>query len=153
MSFRQTIPGKKGTDRGFRILVNRRKKKVEISFNSKLVDERHSKWLKSVKKRIGLSELDPRPYWGFDDLYHKAGTKLLNCFYILADSKRENGIEYFKYEKILMLEKLDLKKLIKAIEDGIIQIDFDARTGHNHGTKFRMKRTDLPKLYEKVTEI
>jgi len=109
--------------------------------------------LKSVEKRVGLADLDPRPYWGFDDLYHKAGTKLLNCFYILADAKKEKGVEYFNYEKILMLEKLDLDNLINAIEDGTIQIDFDARTGHNHGTKFRMKRIDLPKLYATVTKI
>jgi len=153
MSFRQTIPGKKGTDRGFRVLVNRKEKKVEISFDSGKVDERHSIWLKSVEERVGLGELDPRPYWGFDDLFHKAGTKLLNCFYLEADVKRESGAEFYKYEKILMLQQLDLEKFITAIEDGIILIDFDARTGHNHGTKFRMRRKDLPDLYGKVTEL
>ena len=153
MSFRQTIPGKKGTDRGFWVLVNREQRKVEISFDSGKVDERHKKWLKSVKKRVGLGELDPQPYWGFDDLFHKAGTKLLNCFYIEAEVKRENGVEFYKYDKILMLEKLDLEKFMTAIENGVILIDFDARTGHNHGTKFRMSRKALPNLYAKVTEI
>lgn len=27
-------------------------------------------------------------------------------------------------------------------------VDFDARTGHNHGTKFRMRQNCLPDLYE-----
>jgi DNA modification methylase len=27
-------------------------------------------------------ELKPQPYWGFDDLEHKAGTRLLNTFYV-----------------------------------------------------------------------
>ena len=153
MSFRQTIPGKKGTDRGFRVLVDWKSRKVEISFDSKSVDKRHSEWLKSVKSRIGLGDLDPRPYWGFDDLFHTFGAKLTNCFFIIADRKKENGIEYFNYEKILMLEKLDLNKVIKAIDDGKILIDFDARTGHNHGTKFRVKRIELPNLYSTVTEI
>jgi hypothetical protein len=43
--------------------------------------------LKSVKERIGLHELDPQPYWGFDDLEHKAGTKLINCFFVQAEVK------------------------------------------------------------------
>lgn len=32
---------------------------------------------------------------------------------------------------------------------GNILVDFDARTGHNHGTKFRMRQNCLPNLYEK----
>jgi hypothetical protein len=46
--------------------------------------------LRSVQNRVGLSELSPQPYWGFDDLAHKAGTKLLNCFYVQAEVKKEN---------------------------------------------------------------
>ena len=42
---------------------------------SKHTDERHAEWLKSVKKRVGhLNNFDIVPYWGFDDLFHKAGT-------------------------------------------------------------------------------
>src|SRR3989344_3609809 len=78
MSFRQTIPGKFGTDRGFKVVIDRKKRKVLISFDEKSVNSRHEKWLESVKKRVGLSELSPQPYWGFDDLEYKAGTKLLN---------------------------------------------------------------------------
>ena len=32
-------------------------------------------------------------------------------------------------------------------------IDFDARTGHNHGTKFRLKNGVLPELYDDVEVI
>lgn len=31
--------------------------------------------------------------------------------------------------------------------------DFDARTGHNHGTKLRLWQNKLPTLYEEVVEI
>jgi len=34
-----------------------------------------------------------------------------------------------------------------------ILVDFDARTGYNHGTKFRMRQDCLPMLYEKTTTI
>jgi hypothetical protein len=32
-------------------------------------------------------------------------------------------------------------------------VDFDARSGHNHGTKFRMRQNTLSMLYEKTTTI
>src|SRR3989338_5231677 len=65
MSFRQTIHGNSRSDRGFNVVVNRKERKVSISFDAKSVDLRHKKWLDSVKKRAGISELDPQPYWGF----------------------------------------------------------------------------------------
>ena len=117
------------------------------------MEYRHSEWLEEVRKKVGVSELNPQPYWGFDDLFHKAGNKLLNCFFVEAHSKKEDGIEYFKYEKIMMLKKFSLEKLIEAIEDGLILVDFDARSGHNHGTKFRFKMGKLNELYEEVKVI
>ena len=78
MSFRQTLNGLSSTDRGFKVVVDRSVRKVLISFNASDVNPRHSEWLKSVDERIGLGELNPQPYWGFNDLFHKAGTKLLN---------------------------------------------------------------------------
>jgi hypothetical protein len=150
MSFRQTITGTVRSDRGFKVVVDREQQKVLISFDAKAVDPRHVVWLKSVGKRIGLGELSPQPYWGFDDIGHKAGTKLLNCFYIQARTKREKGKEFFSYEKIFMLSKFSIDGFINAIEKGYVYVDFDARTGHNHGTKFRMRQDKFPELYEKV---
>ena len=88
MSFRQTINGQSRTDRGFMIIVDRQKRKVIVSFDRHVVDLRHGDWLRSVDQRVGLGEIDPQPYWGFDDLRNKAGTKLLNCFYVLAKTER-----------------------------------------------------------------
>lgn len=153
MSFRQTINGKNRTDRGFGIIVDRKSRKVVVSFDSKSVSSRHNDWLESVEKRAGLGELTPQPYWGFDDLFHKAGTKLLNCFYIIADVKREKGREFFRYSTIMMVQKFSLERFLAAIELGNVLVDFDARTGHNHGTKFRLRQEAFPSLYEKMTKI
>jgi len=70
---------------------------VLISFDAASVDPRHREWLASVGERVGLGELDPQPYWGFADLEHKAGTKLLNAFYVQAEVKTEGGQEYYWY--------------------------------------------------------
>ncbi len=124
-----------------------------ISFNAKNTDKRHQKWLAAVKKQVGLNELNPQPYWGFDDLEHKAGTKLLNTFYVQAEVKIKHKKESYHYAKIMMLQKFSFEGFLKALEEGKILVDFDARTGHNHGTKFRMRQDCLPMLYEKKTVI
>lgn len=153
MSFRQTIHGNSPSDRGFMVVIDRKDRKILISFNSDFVDSRHEDWQNSVKKRVGLGELNPQPYWGFDDLEHKAGTKLLNAFYVQAEVKIERKKEYYKYVKVMMLQKFSFEGFLKALEKGDILVDFDARTGHNHGTKFRMRQDCLPMLYEKTTVI
>lgn len=153
MSFRQTISGAQRTDRGFKVEVDFNKNKIYISFDYTKVDPRHSKWLESIEHRAGLGEIEPQPYWGFDDLEHKAGTKLLNAFYIEAEVKKENDQEFFHYHRILILRGFDIGNFIGAILDGDIFIDFDARTGHNHGTKFRLRQNAQPKLYSYIEEI
>lgn len=65
----------------------------------------------------------------------------------------ENGKEFFHFEKIFMLSGLSLEKFVDAISIGDILVDFDARTGHNHGIKFRFKNNRLPELYKNVTEL
>lgn len=134
MSFRQTISRHERSDRGFKVIVDRAQRKVCVSFDARAVDAKHEDWLRSVEQRIGLGELNPQPYWGFDDLYHKAGMKLPNCFYVQAEVQREGGLEFFRYSKLMVLQEFSLERLLQGIEQGFVYVDFDARTGHNHGT-------------------
>lgn len=153
MSFRQTICGSGPSDRGFMVKIDRKEQKVLVSFDASKVSSRHAEWLRSVKEKIGLSELSPQPYWGFDDLKHKAGTKLLNCFYVQADVKKEDGKEFYNYSKVMMLRRFSFEGFLKSIEDAKVLVDFDARSGHNHGTKFRLRQNALPMLYDEIKEI
>ena len=148
-----TISGKSFSDRGFKVDVDRKSCRVLITFDSSKADSGHSDWLAKVENRVGLGELDPQPYWGFDDLRNKAGTKILNCFFVVAKSKKEKGKEYFQYDRILMLRKFNFDKFLNAIDAGCLYVDFDARTGHNHGTKFRLREDKWPELYSDVTVI
>lgn len=152
-SFRQTISGLNRSDRGFMVVVNRSESKIEISFDARYVDKRHENWLESVSERVGLSDLSPRPYWGFEDLFHVAGTKIKNTFYVVADSRREKGKEYFHYRNIYKLTKFTINGILRGFEEGKIFVDFDARSGHNHGTKFRIKDSLFPQLYESIEKI
>jgi len=151
-SFRQTISGNKRSNRGFKVVINRNNRKVLVSFDKKSVSEENNEWLEEVKQKTGDEELDPQPYWGFEDLMYKAGTKLKNCFYILADAKKEGRIEFFKYSEILILQSFNLEGLLRGLEQGFVYVDFDARTGHNHGTKFRIRSNQIPELYETISK-
>lgn len=151
-SFRQTIHGGSHSDRGFKVVIDREAKKVLISFdNSKVVA--HKEWFTGIENNIGLKELEPQPYWGFDDLMHKVGTKLLNTFYVQAKVKVENGKEFYNYCSVLMLQEFSFDNFLTLLEEGNILVDFDARTGHNHGTKFRLRQNYFPQLYGKITKI
>lgn len=152
-SFRQTISGLGRSSRGFMVIVDREERKVLISFDYSSVDASHKDWLTDVLNKVDKSELNPQPYWGFDDLMYKAGTKLKNCFFILADVKRENHNEFYKYSQIFILNGFKLEGLLKGIEEGFVYVDFDARTGHNHGSKFRLRSNRILDMYENVKEI
>lgn len=153
MSFRQTISGFAYSDRGFIVKIDDLNRKIIVSFDYQKVSPHHFEWLNNVKQRIGLGELAPQPYWGFDDLFHKAGTKLLNTFYVQAEVLKQNGMEFYHYNRIYMLRGFRIENLAKTILDGNLFVDFDARTHHNHGTKFRLRQNALPSLYSDITEI
>jgi len=156
MSFRSTTSSVKCTNRGSRIVIDRAQKKLRLLFDSSKVDtsnEEISVWLRSVEDRVGLAPLKPEPYWGFDDLKYKIGSKIMNCFYVTADCKVENKREFFKYEKLLLLSGFSFERFLNCLENGWIVVDFDARTGHNHGTKFRIKQGHWSNLYSLVKQV
>jgi len=62
--------------------------------------------------------------------------------------KKERGKEFYLYDTIMMLQRFSFKNFLQAIEKGLVLIDFDARTGHNHGTKFRLRQDKMSELYE-----
>jgi hypothetical protein len=153
MSFRSTTCATNYTSRGFTIVVDRQQQKVRFVFDPSKADVENpeiSVWLKSVQQRIGLGSLNPEPYWGFEDLRYAIGSKISNCFYITADSKVENKREFFLYKELYILSGFSFENFVRCIEHGAVLIDFDARTGHNHGTKFRLRQGHWKELYSEV---
>ena len=145
-SFRMTMNGRNFTDRGFKVLADG--EKVKVVFDSSVVSDRHSEWLKAVDRNVGLGGLDPAPYWGYEDLRKKISAKLQNTFYVTAEVKRVDGQEMFHFYRCEMLRGFALEGFLGLLEEGEAIVEFDARTGHNHGTKFRVKQIGLPKLYK-----
>lgn len=151
-SFRQTLSYHNQTARGFDLEVDEKSRKILITFDINKVSSNLTEYKNYLLENHNDSiDKNHIPYWGYDDLFHKAGIKLKNCFFILADEKTENGKRMAKYEDIIMLSKFRIEKFIDNIKNKNIYIDFDARTGHNHGTKFRIRPSAIPLLYENVT--
>ena len=115
-------------------------------------DPEISMWLASVRDRVGLRGLDPQPYWGLDDLRYEIGSKVKNCVYVVADTKVINGHEFFRYLRLVVLSDFSFEGFVKCIQDGGVLVDFDARTGHNHGTKFRIRQNRWFDLYSSIAE-
>lgn len=156
MSFRSTTSSSCFTNRGFIVVVDRTAKKLKFVFNSKKVDISDPEikaWLSSVKKRAGLGAISPEPYWGFEDLKYAIGEKIKNCFYVIAEIKIDDGHEFFCYKHLSVLSGFSFEKFLCCVEAGSLLIDFDARTSHNHGTKFRLKQGVWADLYDDVKEI
>lgn len=91
-SFRQTLSYHNITSRGFDLAIDEINRKIVVNFNINNISESLSEWkdylISTNKIRLNYPYI---PYWGFDDLFHKAGVKLKNCFFILANEKMENG--------------------------------------------------------------
>ena len=153
MSFRVTMSGDRYTDRGFKAVVDREEKKLRIDFDANRVDPSHSKWLKEIEQKAGLGKIIPEPFWPFDRLETKARPKLRNSFYLSAKTRIVDEKEQFLYESCLMLEAFNFDKFLNAIESGFVLVDFDAKTTHNHGTKFRMRQDMWPKFYDTVKQV
>lgn len=143
-SFRQTISAISYSDRGFIVKVDRDNGRIYASFDYEQIRERHSKW----RNNLPVKTLNPVPYWTFDDIVQKLDTKLHNLIYVKAETQLISGKEYFHYTEIEAYTNPTLENFLNLVENGSIYIDFDARTSHNHGTKFRIKPSARNELYQ-----
>lgn len=147
-SFRQTINATSYTDRGFKVNVDWNAQWIYISFDYQMIDERHTEWRRFIRDGVGTGDIEPHPYWTFADISEKLRVKLNNLMYVKAETRFISGSECFKYNKIEAHVDPTLDRFLALVEAGAIYVDFDARTGHNHGTKFRIKPAAKTDLYQ-----
>jgi len=103
-------------------------------------------------------------YWSTNKL-NKAFLKKFpsgKIYYVKANVKKENGIEYFEYDDVYLLENFDSKKLMENLKSGFIEIDIRLgiyQTGnkkgkaHDNGTAFRLRTNKLDSCFDKITKI
>ncbi len=143
------------SERGFIAKINEEERRVEIHFNHKEVPQKepYNAWLQTVEKLVGLGDLKPIPYWTFGDLDRKVRAKLRNMVYVTADTSRKTGKQLMKISEAYLLQGAGLSNLLDGIKKGWLQIEFSARTHHNHGTAFRTWERYWPKLYSTVERL
>ena len=91
------------------------------------------------------------PYWTHDSLVNAFVYKLRRL--AVVHGTKRNGM--VRYESARLHWEPNTTSFIAAIEQGVVAIDFDARTNltgcglRDHGTKFRIKIDDLKHLYSR----
>ncbi|MEQ1689264.1 MAG: MvaI/BcnI family restriction endonuclease [Sphingopyxis sp.] len=91
------------------------------------------------------------PYWTHDSLINAFVYKLRRL--AVVHGRKRNGM--VRYESARLHSEPNISQFIKAVEQGIVAVDFDARTNlvgnglRDHGTKFRIRIDDLDHLYSK----
>lgn len=152
LSFRTDIVGDRWNSRGFILRVDESQKRVYVSFDSEKISPENNDWKILVEGRMRTIPFS-EPFYEFSDFYKSIGRKFLNCFFVKCDDKQEEGKQFIRYTEAYILEDVNIDAFMKGVQAGEVKIEFDARTGHNHGTKMRMLENDLPVIYSKVTKI
>jgi len=88
------------------------------------------------------------PYWTHDRLLNAFASKFRRLI-VVKGRKRGDQV---RYDVAHLYWEPKVTLFVKAVESGIVAIDFDARTQNgrglrNHGTKFRVQYDDLRHLY------
>jgi|LQYC01.1.fsa_nt_gi hypothetical protein len=92
------------------------------------------------------------PSWTHNTLFNAFSSKCRRL--IVVEGKVFKNPRRVIYEKATAYWEPDIRGFSQAVADGVFYVDFDARTQagigsaiRNHGTKFRIKVDDLPKVY------
>ncbi len=127
ISFRHTIRGK--SERGFYIVDEDNKIKVKNKYNNDIV-----------------------PYWEHNTILNALAAKLRRL--ILFEGVYDKDNRKVDYQKATAYWNVDIIKFSQSIKEGLVLIDFDARTKggkgtplRDHGTKFRVNVKNIGSLY------
>lgn len=152
---------------GFKLQINQKEERIEIKIkslgNSKLKSKgilpyfEIEEELENNKEKILNNIENFLVYYSFNDLKKKISEKCSLIAYILAETKREDDIEYFHFIKATLLSNLTFEKFLSNIRNDIIKYDIRLgayRSGinkgktHDHGSGFRVKKENLPNLFD-----
>lgn len=111
--------------------------------------------LKVAKTRLNImqKEYGVVAYFDIKDLMDCLSKKIYkNLLLVLAESKKKQGKEYFRYNKAILLKDLSEKAFEKLFNDGLIVWEFRMHIKEkggvrDHGPGFRISRNHINKLY------
>jgi|TARA_Y100000294_G_scaffold69376_1_gene65718 hypothetical protein len=97
-------------------------------------------------------------FWDFEKIENRITKKHKETFFIFADTKKEEGKEYFLYNKIIHAKNSSLEKFLILLKNGKICHDFvmhrkKSGATRDHGFLWRIKNISIPELFEYNKEI
>ncbi|HGM9888170.1 TPA: MvaI/BcnI family restriction endonuclease [Proteus mirabilis] len=100
-----------------------------------------------VRKERDSADIIP-PYWTYDTLYAAFAGKMRRLVVVNGITEGNRAL----YQNAYLYTEPRITQFVSALTQGIIAIDFDARTTESggirdHGTKFRIKMEDIGHLY------
>lgn len=156
MSFRSTTYGHRYSDRGFRIVADSERilfifspSEVNVGAHDRTgIYNTYGDWLNDVENRSNPNYREIMPlYYTQSEIEGKFTEKINHTLFVLCRTKTESGIRYYMYEEAFILRGFRVNAIPTFISEGNLIVDFDARTGHNHGTKFRVQKNQLYNLF------
>ena len=130
---------------GFKLVVDEEKRRIYILIKDLRTDKIE----------------DIEIYYDFDVIKEIVEKKLDYIAYIKAETKTENGKEFFRFKKAILLSGLTFEKFIRFVKEGLILYDIRIgvyRSGkmkgktHDHGSGFRVLKNNINKIFN-VQEI
>ena len=160
-SFRSTTRANSFSDRGFAIELRGDKivfifdpKEVNVSAKDRTkVYGTYGDWLDDIQKREPHFSSIPPIFWERSYVEAEIKNKLNNTLLVLVKSKKIDGENHFYFESGTLFSTFNANKMQRLFESHSLYIDFDARTGHNHGTKFRIDIKAVSELFDKSVEV
>ncbi|GHA60287.1 hypothetical protein GCM10008927_27270 [Amylibacter ulvae] len=156
MSFRSTTASDRYSVRGFRVVLSEGRISLEFNKNkvaSDTIDQTgqyktYGDWLSDIEQRNPHYQSLFPIFWDESNFIAKCVEKLDNTLFVQCKSKNVGGRMMYMYTEAVLLKGFKPKRLIELFTSGGLFIDFDARTGHNHGTKLRVKLSKVAELFE-----
>ena len=113
------------------------------------IDSRTPHWTKILPLRYDLKFL-------YGEYCKKMANSLFATFTAKSRDGRKQGTSPSKimFQEAYMLgDPISKKKFVNLLKTGILVIDFDGRTRHNHGCKLRIHPKYIPQLFNRVEKI
>jgi len=129
--------------------------KLDINFKERKIFVR----IKNLKENTLNNSIEA--FYTLNKLKEIIEDKCKYIIFIEAKSKMENGQEFFKFEKAILMSGLTFDKFLKFLQKGVVKYDFRLgvyRSGkmkgknHDHGSGFRVLKKDLSKVF-KITKL
>jgi len=94
--------------------------------------------------------------WNHANLAKTFEAKFPALMFVTAEVERRGNDEWFHYTKAELLRGTSSKKMKDGLKNGWIAVDLrlhdNSGSVRNHGTGFRIKEQDFPKLFEEIDE-